>query len=110
MDRYENYDGLGLAELVRSGETNASELLDAALERVDARDGELGALVLRSEDDARAEIEAGLPEGPFTGVPWLLKARPLSIPGRRLSDSCRPVATLSLLFIVGYVYVWSVSR
>ena len=86
MNEYESYDGLGLAALVRSGETTAAELLDAALERVEARDGDLGALVLRSEEDARAAIEAGLPKGPFTGVPWLLKDLHLAIPNRPLTN------------------------
>lgn len=86
MDGYEQYDGLGLAQLVRNRETTASELLDAALERVDAKDAELGAVVLRLDEDARAAIAAGLPEGPFTGVPWLTKDLHLAIPGRPLTN------------------------
>ena len=86
MDDYENYDGLGLAELVRDGETSAGELLDAAIERTEKRDGELGAIVLRSYDAARAAIEAGLPDGPFAGVPFLLKDLHLSTPGETLTN------------------------
>jgi Asp-tRNA(Asn)/Glu-tRNA(Gln) amidotransferase A subunit family amidase len=66
-------DGLGLAALVRSREVSASELLDAAIARVEARNPELNAVVSRLCDQARAAIAAGLPDGPFTGVPYLLK-------------------------------------
>ena len=86
MDDYENYDGLGLAELVRSGQTSAEALLDAAIERTEKRDGELGAIVLRTYDAARAAIRAGLPDGPFSGVPFLLKDLHLSTPGEALTN------------------------
>ncbi len=68
-----NYDGLGLAELVRSKEISAHELLDAVLARADAANPALNAIVTRLDDQARAAIAAGLPQGPFTGVPYLLK-------------------------------------
>jgi len=66
-------DGLGLAELVRCREVSASELLEAAIARAEKRNPELNALVCRLYDQARAAIAAGLPDGPFTGVPYLLK-------------------------------------
>ncbi|HEX5814407.1 MAG TPA: amidase [Methylomirabilota bacterium] len=66
-------DGLGLAELVRRREVSAKELLDAAIARVEALNPTLNAVVARLYDSARAAIEAGLPRGPFTGVPYLLK-------------------------------------
>jgi amidase len=58
---------------VKSGEVTAREVLDAALERVDARNPAVNAVVARFVDQARAAIAAGLPRGPFTGVPYLLK-------------------------------------
>jgi amidase len=70
---YEAYDGLGLAELVGRGEVTPAELLDAAIERVEARNGAVNAVVSRRYDQARAAIAAGLPDGPFRGVPFLLK-------------------------------------
>jgi Asp-tRNA(Asn)/Glu-tRNA(Gln) amidotransferase A subunit family amidase len=66
-------DGLGLAELVRRREVSAKELLDAAIARVEALNPTLNAVVARLYDAARAAIEAGLPRGPFSGVPYLLK-------------------------------------
>lgn len=70
---FERYDGLGLAELVRRGEVKTEELLDAAIARVEERNPAVNAVVTRLYDEARAAIAAGLPSGPFTGVPYLLK-------------------------------------
>lgn len=66
-------DALALADLVRRREVSAAELLDAALARLDAWNPRLNAVVRRMEGEARAAIAAGLPDGPFTGVPFLLK-------------------------------------
>jgi amidase/6-aminohexanoate-cyclic-dimer hydrolase len=70
---YDTHDGLGLAALVRSGEISAVELLDEAIRRTEAVDPQLNAVVVRHDDAARRQIASGLPEGPFTGVPFLLK-------------------------------------
>jgi amidase len=70
---YDRYDGLGLAGLVRGGEVKAEEMLEAAIERVDALNPALNAVVTRLYDQARAALAAGLPAGPFTGVPYALK-------------------------------------
>ena len=56
-----------------SGQVSATELLDAALAAVAARNPALNAVVLLQEDVARRAIAAGLPRGPFRGVPFLLK-------------------------------------
>src|SRR4051812_30025976 len=70
---YDRYDGLGLAELVKARKVSAGELLDAALARVEQLNPTLNAIVYPMYDQARAAIAAGLPSGPFTGVPYLLK-------------------------------------
>ena len=70
---YDRYDGLGLAGLVRGGEVKAEEMLEAAIERVEALNPALNAVVTRLYDQARAALAAGLPAGPFTGVPYALK-------------------------------------
>ena len=73
FDEYESHDAVGLAERVRSGEVQPSELLDAAMERAQDRNPDLNAIVVDMEKQARSRIEAGLPEGPLRGVPFLLK-------------------------------------
>jgi amidase/6-aminohexanoate-cyclic-dimer hydrolase len=73
MKDYESYDALGLAELVRKGDTSADDLLSSALAQVEARNPALNAVNMVWADYARAAIRAGLPHGRFRGVPFLLK-------------------------------------
>src|SRR4051812_5344105 len=73
FDEYRGFDGLGLAALVRKGEVTAGELLALALERTAATDEQIAAVVYQQPDRARRAIDAGLPDGPFSGVPFLIK-------------------------------------
>jgi len=66
-------DALALAEAVRSGDRTPSELLDEAIARIEKENPNLNAVVQTLYDDARERIDAGLPQGPFRGVPILLK-------------------------------------
>ena len=70
---FERYDAVGLAKLVRDKLVTPAELLDAAIERVESRTADVNAVVSRLYEEARRAIAAGLPDGPFTGVPFLLK-------------------------------------
>ena len=70
---YEEYDGMGLAELVRKREVKPEEVLETTLARAAERNPALNAIVTPLYDEARRALAAGLPEGPFTGVPFLLK-------------------------------------
>ncbi|MEA3185820.1 MAG: amidase [Ilumatobacteraceae bacterium] len=72
-DEYRGFDGLGLAHLVRSKEVTAGELLDLALEHTAATDQQIAAVVHMQEGRARRAVASGLPDGPFTGVPFLIK-------------------------------------
>lgn len=69
----DTHDALGLAQLVRTRQVSATELLDAAIARAEALNPQFNFMAQKHYDRARAAIAAGLPEGPFTGVPWLLK-------------------------------------
>ena len=66
-------DATELAGLVAKGEVSPSELLDAALAAVEARNPAINAVVLMQEEVARRSIAEGLPVGPFRGVPFLIK-------------------------------------
>jgi amidase len=70
---YDRYDALGLAELIASKQVSASEVLEAAIARIEALNPAINAVVHKMYDEARRSIRAGLPQGPFTGVPFLLK-------------------------------------
>ena len=73
MDDYSDYDGLGLAELVRKGEVTPAELVEAAIERIERHNPALNAVVYKAYDDAREWAAGDLPDGPFKGVPFLIK-------------------------------------
>ena len=66
-------DATAQAELVRNGEVAAIELVDAAIARIERLDPQLNAVILRRFERVREEARAGLPAGPFRGVPFLLK-------------------------------------
>ncbi len=66
-------DATAQADLVASGEVSPLELVDAAIERIEADDGPINAVVLRWFDHAREVASGDVPDGPFRGVPFLLK-------------------------------------
>ncbi len=78
FDDYSNYDGLGLADLVRKGEVSAAELAEAAIDR---HNPTLNAIVYDARDEARRTAAGDLPDGPFRGVPFLIKDLGLHIAG-----------------------------
>jgi Asp-tRNA(Asn)/Glu-tRNA(Gln) amidotransferase A subunit family amidase len=86
---YEEYDALGLAELVRRRKVTPTELLDAAIARVEARNPVVNAVVMKLYDLARRTIAGGLPDGPFTGVPYLMKDLTASIAGVPMTRGSR---------------------
>src|ERR687891_2846840 len=66
-------DATAQAELVRSREASPAELVEAAIERIEALNGELNAVIHPLFDKARDAAAGDLPDGPFRGVPFLLK-------------------------------------
>ena len=70
---YPKYDGLGLAELVRSKQVSPEELVEEAIARIEAHNPRLNAVVRKLYEPARDAAKGDLPEGPFRGVPFLLK-------------------------------------
>jgi Asp-tRNA(Asn)/Glu-tRNA(Gln) amidotransferase A subunit family amidase len=72
-EEYAGHDALALAELVRRGEVTPSELIDAAIARIERLDGRLNAVPIRAFEAARLAANGPLPDGPFRGVPFLPK-------------------------------------
>ncbi|MBI1262509.1 MAG: amidase [Rhizobiales bacterium] len=70
---YAEHDGLSLAELVKKGEVTPLELVDAAIERIEKHNPALNAIVHKAYDEARDVAKGKLPDGPFKGVPFLIK-------------------------------------
>ena len=91
-------DGLAQAELVTSGELTATELVDAAIERIAALNPALNAVVYDSFDEARARAATAL-TGPFAGVPYLLKDLVVERAGTPFTEGSR--------FLRGYVSTYT---
>jgi len=70
---YGSYDAVGLADLVRKKQVTPKELLDEAIARTAKVDPQINAVVVKHYDYAERQIARGLPDGPFAGVPFLLK-------------------------------------
>jgi len=76
-DTLGDHDATGLASLVRAGEVTPTELVDAAIDRIEAVDPQLNAVIHRRFDRARDEAARMAPgvaaRAPFAGVPFLVK-------------------------------------
>jgi amidase len=72
-DQFANLDATAQAELVRQKKVKPIELVDAAIERIERLNPTLNAIIRPMYDEARAAATEYLPDGPFTGVPFLLK-------------------------------------
>ncbi|MEL7547426.1 MAG: amidase family protein [Pseudomonadota bacterium] len=73
IEAYSEHDATALAELVRSGETTPSELLEDAISRAERYNPELNALTYKAYDEAREAAKGEIPDRPFRGVPFLMK-------------------------------------
>ncbi len=73
-DELTDLDATGLAAAIAAGDLAPIEAVDATIDRIERLDGQLNAVIHRTFDKARAEARApDLPDGPFRGVPLLLK-------------------------------------
>ena len=89
MEDYCDYDGLGLADLVARKEVSPAELVEAAIERVERHNPSLNAVVYKGYEDARKAALGPLPDGPFKGVPFLIKDLGMPVAGWPRSSGSR---------------------
>ena len=84
-------DAIGQAELVRRGDVTPRELVDAAIERIEALDPAINAVITRFDERARteAEVPPPLPGSPLAGVPFLLKDLGSPLAGVRQAGGSR---------------------
>ena len=66
-------DATDLAALVRSGAASPVELVDDAIARIERLDPTINAVIHERFEAARAEAAGPIPDGPFRGVPFLVK-------------------------------------
>lgn len=81
-------DAVATAQLVRSGQRSALEMIQAAFDRLHARNSAINAVIDCWEDEAIARARAGVPLGLLAGVPLLLKDT-MDFPGHRFSKGSR---------------------
>lgn len=74
-------DAVGTAAAIRGGELTARDAVEQAIARIEKHDPALNAVVGRRFDEALAEVDAGLPDGPLTGVPVLVKDLGMQVAG-----------------------------
>lgn len=82
-------DALGIADLIRSKQISPHEALDWALRSVAINDRDVHSVWTIFEERARASINSGLPDGPFSGVPFLLKDLGLRLEGTVTSSGSK---------------------
>ncbi|MGD0493245.1 MAG: amidase [Steroidobacteraceae bacterium] len=88
-DEYMDFDGVGLAELVRGGDVTAAALAEAAIARIESVDKSINAVVERAYPAAREAARHADSNAPLCGVPFLAKDMNIEIAGMQLTYSCR---------------------
>jgi amidase len=81
MPDFAEHDGLALASLVKKKEVTPLELVEACLERIERHNAQLNAVVHVAAEEARRVAQGPLPDGPFAGVPFLIKDLGLKVRG-----------------------------
>jgi amidase len=66
-------DATGQAELVRKGQISPAELVELSIARIEKLNPRVNAVIHEHFERARREAAGELPDGPFRGVPFLLK-------------------------------------
>jgi len=89
FEEYEQYDGMGLAELVRREEVSPAELVDTAISRIEELNPRLNAVIHKMYDIALEEARNPQFDGPFRGVPFLLKDLTAAYAGEPMRSGCR---------------------
>ena len=82
-------DATAQAELVRNGEATPLELVEAAIERIEELNPHLNAVIHELYAEAREAASGELPDGPFRGVPFLLKDLGAAFAGQPLHMGMR---------------------
>jgi len=86
---FERHDAVGLADLVRRKEVKPSELVETVIERIERVNPTLNCVNIKTYDLARTLAAGPLPDGPFTGLPWLLKDIAIFYQGIPMTAGCR---------------------
>jgi amidase len=86
LAEYGSYDAVGLAELVRTKQVSPAELAKTALAAIDKLNPKLNAIAMLYREQGDALDEKSLPEGPFRGVPFMVKPIGITEKGKPVGD------------------------
>jgi amidase len=89
FSQYRNYDGLGIAQLIRGREVTAREVLEAAIGAAETVNPHVNALSQKLYDLGLATISQVDSSAPFAGVPFLLKDVSAMLKGARTTQGSR---------------------
>lgn len=85
----DRWDAVATAAAIADGETSVRAVIEAAIARIENRNGELNAVIHTRFAEALAEVDAGLPDGPLRGVPVLVKDLGTEVAGLPASGGSR---------------------
>ena len=80
-------DATAQAEMVRNGDVTPAELVEGAIERIERLNPALNAVITPMYDEARDAAAQPIPDGPFSGVPFLVKDFLAEYAGVRFTES-----------------------
>ena len=81
-----NLDATALGELVKRKQVTAAELVDASIERLEAVNADLNAVITPMYESAREQVADPVAAGPFAGVPFLVKDFLAEVEGVRFTE------------------------
>ncbi|KQL51212.1 amidase [Heyndrickxia shackletonii] len=90
MDTYSTYDGLGLANLIKTKQVSPQELIDAAFKRLEEVNPTLNSVIRTRKEKVMKEAETvSIEDQPFAGVPIVLKDISQAIEGEPLTAGAK---------------------
>jgi amidase len=89
IKEFGNYDALGLAGLVKRKEVTPLELVEETINRIEKINPKLNAVTIPMYEEARKTAQKPLPDGIFTGVPFLIKDLLSTYAGVAFTKGCK---------------------
>ncbi|WP_247540180.1 amidase [Bradyrhizobium sp. 168] len=86
---YKNSDGIGLSEYIQKMDVTALEVVEQAIQEIERLNPTVNAVTAKLYDQARIIAAQPLPEGPLSGVPFLLKDLSVEWKGFPVTNGCR---------------------